>query len=118
MLLVYTPRRRLRQKTAAMVPAVEAESSGGEEESEAEYTSRGRCGQFVWPCPRKYPFDATAREAQKWRIPADMTKEAFGKLFKGVGGDARPGAQLCTHTQVVHVCMVSNHRKIEHHGCD
>ena len=85
MLPVYTPRRRLRQKTAAMVPAVEAESSGGEEEAEAEYTTRGRCGQFVWPCPREYPFDATAREAQKWRIPADMTKEAFGKLFKGVG---------------------------------
>ena len=77
-------RRRLRAKTRPMVPAVEAESSGAEEEAEAESTARGRCGQFVWPCPREYPLDARVRAAQKWLIPADLSKQAVGELFKNV----------------------------------
>lgn len=68
-----------------MVSALDGESSGAEEETEAEMNVRGRCGQFVWPCPREYPLDGGVRQARKWLIPADLSKEAFGELFKGVG---------------------------------
>ena len=61
------------------------ESSGEEgDETEALPGARGACGQFVWPCPREYPAQAADRKAQKWLIPADLSKEQFGVLFKGV----------------------------------
>ena len=46
--------------------------------------SRGRCGQFVWPCPRRYPGDAVERKKQKWLIPADLSKKEFGVMFSNV----------------------------------
>jgi len=66
---------------ARMLAEVDGESSGGDEEAPAVARERGRCGQFVWPCPRRYPAHAEVRAAQTCPIPADFTKEAFGKLF-------------------------------------
>ena len=63
MLPVYTPRRRLRQKTAAMVPAVEAESFSFGSQRRKKKTQVGqvcfvRTQQHMWPladtgCNRK-----------------------------------------------------------------
>ena len=61
---------------------VEGDSSGGESEAAAVQTARGRCGQFVWPCPREYPSDLRERQIQKWLKPADMSKQRFGTVFK------------------------------------
>ena len=77
------PRYRIRSKMTLMSQA-EGASSGSEEECEAAQTARGMCGQFVWPCPREYPTDAATRKSKKWLIPADLSKEDFGLLFKGV----------------------------------
>jgi len=62
----------------------EGESSGGEEESAAEKSRRVTCGQFVWPCLRQYPTEVAERRRRKWLIPADLTKEQFGYMFKDV----------------------------------
>lgn len=80
-------RLRLRGKTSPFSKTMseaeaEAESSGGEEESAASTSTRGSCGQFVWPCPREYPVDVGERRKQKWLIPADLQKEEMGLLFK------------------------------------
>ena len=60
----------------------EGDSSGAEEDEEAKVSTRGACGQFVWPCPRQYPSDLVERQRQKWLKPADMEKPALGELFK------------------------------------
>jgi hypothetical protein len=76
-------RFRLRRKMRVM-SQVEGDSSGGEEEADSAQTCRGSCGQFVWPCPREYPLDATVRKNECRLIPADLTKEAAGRLFREV----------------------------------
>ena len=79
-------RFRLRCKTppppAAAMADAEGDSSDDEGDREANSTARARCGQFVWPCPREYPADAADRKKQKWLIPADLSKERFGLMFK------------------------------------
>lgn len=80
------PRRRLQCKTPPPVAVAEAvgDSSGAEEDMPSAKTRRVECGQFVWPCPREYPAEKHERKKQKWMIPADLTKEEFGLLFKEV----------------------------------
>ena len=78
--------RRLREKTCPMVE-VHGDSSGGEEEGEAKPGARAQCGQFVWPCPRKYPADARQRMAQGSPIPSDLSKGRVGELFMKVAKD-------------------------------
>ena len=43
------------ESDAAPMSEAEGESSADEDEGEAHASARGRCGQFVWPCPREYP---------------------------------------------------------------
>ena len=69
---------------SVVLSEVEGESSGGESEAAANPTARGRCGQFVWPCPREYPSELATRQKEKWLKPSDMSKEAFGVKFKEV----------------------------------
>ena len=42
----------------------EGDSSADEDEGQAHASARGRCGQFVWPCPREYPSELQEREAK------------------------------------------------------
>eukprot|EP00959_Pyramimonas_sp_CCMP1952_P316113 6616202-Pyramimonas_sp.AAC.1 len=42
----------------------EGDSSADEDEGAAHTSARGRCGQFVWPCPREYPSQLDEREAE------------------------------------------------------
>jgi hypothetical protein len=83
---------------AYLIPKVmaEGESSDGEEEAEAVPSARGACGQFVWPCPREYPATIAARKKKKWLIPADMSKEDVGKLFKQVLAKCGQGPEDCS----------------------
>lgn len=74
-------RVRLRQKMRVMVQG-QGDSSDDECDGPAGSKERGRCGQFVWPCPREYPADAIVREREKHPIPADYSKEQFGQQFK------------------------------------
>ena len=62
----------------------EGESSGEEGESQASQKARGCCGQFVWPCPRRYPSDPEERRRQRWLIPSDLSSKEFGLIFSGV----------------------------------
>ena len=77
-------RRRLLGKQPLLC-RVEGDSSGDEADAEAESKSRCQCGQFVWPCPRENPQELATRKARKWLKPEDLSKEAFGLLFKDVG---------------------------------
>ena len=80
-------------KTAALCYA-DGESSDNDEEAEAQSSERGMCGQFVWPCPREYPQTLRGRQAKKWLIPADLSKEDFGKLFKKIATSRGQGPNL------------------------
>lgn len=60
----------------------QGDSSGDERDAESSGKSRCMCGQLVWACPREYPEDAAERRRRKWLIPADLSKEEFGLLFK------------------------------------
>ena len=87
-------RRRLRAKTAPPTCHVDGESSGEDEEAEALTSARGQCGQFVWSCPREYPQDLQVRKLRKWLIPADLSKEDFGQLFKTIVTNSGHGPNL------------------------
>ena len=84
MAMAHIKRRVFSKQPPPLCESV-GESSGDEDEKPAGMMSRCQCGQFVWPCPRQYPPDAAARKAQKWLIPADLSKEEMGTLFKTVG---------------------------------
>ena len=90
--------RRMHAKTTLMVE-VEGESSGSDGEAAAAANARAWCGQFVWPCPRKYPADAGQRKVQKRLIPNDLEKPELGKLFMKVAENVGQGPNL----QKVHV---------------
>ena len=79
----HSDRKRLREKTTVLC-YTEGASSGEDEEAEGHQSSRGACGQFVWPCPREYPDQIHSRRAKKWLIPADLSKEDFGVMFKKI----------------------------------
>ena len=74
-------RHRILQKMRVMAQ-VDGDSSDSEADQPTSQTARCACGQFVWPCPREYPADAIVREREKHFIPADFSKEKFGRLFK------------------------------------
>ena len=84
---------RLRAKTTLMVE-VGGDSSGSDGEVEAAANARACCGQFVWPCPRKYPADVAQRTAQKRFIPKDLGKPELGKLFIRIAENVGQGQNL------------------------
>lgn len=86
-------RRRMKSKTPPTVDC-DGESSAGEDEDAAKQTDRGRCGQFVWPCPRQYLRDPSERMAKKWLIPSDLSKKDSGLIFKKVLTHYGHGADL------------------------
>ena len=85
--------RRLRRKTTPLAEAV-GESSSDEGETAAQVKERGRCGQFVWPCPRRYPADIATRRKQKWLVPADLDKQELGGVFQNVCFSLDQGSNL------------------------
>ena len=86
-------RRRIRGKTTPKLCETEGASTD-EEEAAAHYNNRGVCGQFVWPCPREYPPCPLERRHRNWLIPADLSKEECGVLFKRVGTNLGHGPIL------------------------
>ena len=76
-------RLRLRSKVCPVVE-VEGDSSSGEEDVEAKSNTRAQCGQFVWPCPRRYPADQRQRKSQRCLKPADLSNQQAGELFRHV----------------------------------
>ena len=91
-------RRRLWRKTTLQAASLWAEavgdSSDEENEAAAKVKDRGRCGQFVWPCPRRYAANVLDRKKQKWLIPEDLSKPEVGAIFQEVCFDLDHGSNL------------------------